>query len=128
MAKETKEKEVAATTQEIAEDIEKLNEEIEAVTEEIEAVTEKAPKKNKKEADPAAELKELAPVRLLKDRAHTDDVIVRVNGYAYQIQRGKLVNVPKYIKEVLDHKELQEQEALDRSLEMQIDPNDKAFL
>lgn len=121
MAKETKEKEVAATTQEIAEDIEKLNEE-------IEAVTEKAPKKNKKEVDPAAELKELTPVRLLKDRAHTDDVIVRVNGYAYQIQRGKLVNVPKYIKEVLDHKELQEQEALDRSLEMQIDPNDKAFL
>lgn len=121
MAKETKEKEVAATTQEIAEDIEKLNEE-------IEAVTEKAPKKNKKEVDPAAELKELVQIRLLKDKTHTDDVIVRVNGYAYQIKRGVTVNVPKYVAEVLEHKELQEQEALDNSLAMQIDPNDKAFL
>ena len=74
-----------------------------------------------------AYLKERVPVKLIKDKQHKDDVIVRVNGYAFQIQRGVTVMVPRYIKEVLDNKELQEQEALDRSLELQIDPNDNAF-
>lgn len=74
-----------------------------------------------------AALRELTPIKLIKDKQHTDDVLVRVNGYPYQIQRGVTVNVPKYVAEVLDHKEMQEQEALERSIELQIDPNDRAF-
>ena len=74
-----------------------------------------------------ASLRELVPIKLIKDKTHQDDVIVRVNGYAYQIKRGVVVNVPRYVKEVLDNKEIQEQEALERSLELQIDPNDRAF-
>ena len=59
--------------------------------------------KSKKDAD---KLRELVPIRLIKTKQEQGDLIVRVNGYAYQIQRGVVVNVPRFIKEVIDHKEL----------------------
>lgn len=100
-----------------------INEEFSEFDQEIEAA--KNPEKIDKTSDEY--LNQLVPVKLVKDKQHTRDQIVRVNGYAYQIQRGKTVLVPRFVKEVLDNAERQAQEALERSQELQINPNDLAF-
>ena len=106
----------------IAEEIKELEKEVEQTAEEI-----KDTKKAKKEKDLNEAYRELVPVMLIKDKQHQDNVIVRVNGFSVMIERGKQVMVPRYIKEVLDNKYKQEMAALEASIEMQIDPNDKAF-
>lgn len=100
-----------------------INEEFSEFDQEIEEA--KNPEKIDKTSDEY--LNQLVPVKLVKDKQHTRDQIVRVNGYAYQIQRGKTVLVPRFVKEVLDNAERQAQEALERSQELQINPNDLAF-
>ena len=100
-----------------------INEEFAEFDQEIEEA--KKPEKIDKTSDEY--LNQLVPVKLVKDKQHTRDQIVRVNGYAYQIQRGKTVLVPRFVKEVLDNAERQAQEALERSQELQINPNDLAF-
>ena len=51
-----------------------------------------------------AEGKKMVKIKLFKDNhEYKDDVFVAVNGERYQIQRGKEVEVPDYIAEVLEH-------------------------
>ena len=44
-------------------------------------------------------------IKLPKIKGQTDDVFVSVNNYTCVIKRGVEVEVPVYIKEVLDHQE-----------------------
>lgn len=74
-----------------------------------------------------AYLKELVPVKLIKDKQHKDDLFVRVNGHPYYIKRGELVLVPRFVAQVIDNKDRQEAEALERSESLQVNPNDPAF-
>ena len=64
----------------------------------------------KSDAEPVND--EWAPVKikLFKDNdKYKEDVFVAVNGRSFQIQRGVEVEVPRCIKEVLDHQMTQEQ-------------------
>ena len=50
------------------------------------------------------ELQEPVTVKLFKDnKNYKDDVFVAVNGRTFQIKRGVEVQVPRYVKEVLDN-------------------------
>ena len=50
------------------------------------------------------ELQEPVTVKLFKDnKNYKDDGFVAVNGRTFQIKRGVEVQVPRYVKEVLDH-------------------------
>jgi hypothetical protein len=108
-----------------AEEIKELEKEVEQTAEEIKEV--EKPKKDNKKKDSEAYMREKVPVMLIKDKQRQDNVIVRVNGFSVMIERGKQVMVPRYIKEVLDNQYKQEMAALEASIEMQMDPNDKAF-
>lgn len=44
-------------------------------------------------------------IKLPKIKGQTEDVFVSVNNYTCVIKRGVEVEVPEYIKEVLDHQE-----------------------
>jgi hypothetical protein len=92
-----------------------------------EETTEKSKKNTKK--DPEAYLKELVPVKLYKDAKNKGDVLVTVNGEKFQIQRGKEVMVPRYVKEVLDNQEKMKNLAVERMEQLQADyaEKEKAF-
>ena len=62
---------------------------------------------------------EKVKIKLPLTREKQDDVFVSVNGESYLIKRGKEVEVPVYIKEVLDNKESMEALALERQKELQ---------
>ena len=48
--------------------------------------------------------KKMVKIKLFKDNnKYSNDVFVSVNGENYLIQRGKTVEVPDYIAEVLEH-------------------------
>ena len=54
---------------------------------------------------------ELVTVQLFKDaNKYKDDVTVHVNGRRWTIQRGKTVQVPKAVAEVLEHSMSQDAE------------------
>lgn len=60
-------------------------------------------------AETMADEKKMVKIKLFKDNVnYKDDVFVSVNGENYQIQRGKEVEVPDYIAEVLRHSEEQD--------------------
>ena len=44
-------------------------------------------------------------IKLPKIKGETDDVFVSVNNYTCIIKRGEEVEVPVFVKEVLDHQE-----------------------
>lgn len=44
-------------------------------------------------------------IKLPLTRSEKDDVYVCVNGKSFQIKRGETVEVPEYVKEVLEHRE-----------------------
>ena len=44
-------------------------------------------------------------IKLHKVKGQSDDVFVSVNNYTCVIKRGVEVEVPEYVKEVLDHQE-----------------------
>lgn len=44
-------------------------------------------------------------IKLPKIKGETDDVFVSVNNYTCVIKRGEEVEVPVFVKEVLDHQE-----------------------
>lgn len=56
---------------------------------------------NKKNTNEVKKIK----IKLPKVRGQSDDVFVSVNNYTCIIKRGVEVEVPAYIKEVLDHQE-----------------------
>ena len=58
----------------------------------------------KKTAEKPAE-KKTVTIRLPITRSEKDDVYVAVNGKGYLIQRGKDVEVPASVAEVLQHRE-----------------------
>lgn len=71
-----------------------------------------APLKNPEE-------KNMVKIKLYKDKIKKDAVFVAVNGETYQIQRGVEVEVPDYVKEVLDNSYNQEMIANERAEELQ---------
>ncbi len=44
-------------------------------------------------------------IKLPKIKGETDDVFVSVNNYTCVIKRGEEVEIPVFVKEVLDHQE-----------------------
>lgn len=80
-----------------------------------------------KDTKSEAYLREQVPVKLIKDKQHKDDLFVRVNGHPYYIKRGEMVMVPRFVAQVIDNKDRQEAEALERSESLQINPDDPAF-
>lgn len=55
---------------------------------------------------------EMVPIKLFKDGdRYKDDVPVTLNGKLYLIQRGKVVMVPRGVKEILDTQERQDIDA-----------------
>lgn len=56
---------------------------------------------------------EMVTIKLPLTRKEKDDVYVAVNGKSYLIKRGVPVEVPVFVKEVLDHRE----EMLDIAME-----------
>ena len=52
-----------------------------------------------------SESKKKVTIRLPKIKGETDDVFVSVNNYTCVIKRGVEVEVPVFVKEVLDHQE-----------------------
>ncbi len=81
----------------------------------VSSATEIQENENPRSAAPSAKVapakEEMVPVLLFKDNErYADDVIVAVNGKAYQIRRGERVMVPKSVKEVLDNSYAQDLE------------------
>ena len=71
----------------------------------------KAELEAQKDTTPAPDPEEKVPVRLFKDNGrYKDDVMVAVNGRAFQIKRGETVMVPRYVAEVLERSMAQDQE------------------
>lgn len=62
---------------------------------------------------------ELVEVELPLTRDLQDDKFVCVNGRTWQIQRGTPVQIPRYVKEVLDNSEKMDREALLRQKKLQ---------
>ena len=56
----------------------------------------------------------MVTVRIPKDKNNTGDVFVCVNARTYLIQRGKDVQVPDFVAEVLRHKQEMEDTVLER--------------
>lgn len=55
-----------------------------------------------------AYLNERIPFKAIKDSEHyVDDLVVLVNGQRYQIQRGKVVMIPRYVYMAIDDGERQ---------------------
>ncbi len=62
------------------------------------------------------DLNQLETIFLMQDASNTkSDVTVTLNGVNYQLQRGKPVQVPKFIKLVLDHSYRQQMAASELS-------------
>ena len=51
---------------------------------------------------------EMVKIRLVFDRDHTEPVTVSVNGKTWMLKRGEEIEVPRFIKEVLDNSEKQD--------------------
>lgn len=99
-------------------DVETLKAEVEALKKDNAALTAKLEKKPK-----AAEkanggmsindyLNERVPFRAFKDdNKYKDDIVVIVNGYAWQIQRGVTVMIPRHVLHAIENSERQKSEA-----------------
>ena len=55
----------------------------------------------------------MVKIKLPLTRNEKEDVYVAVNGKSYQIKRGETVEVPEYVKEVLEHREEMLAEAME---------------
>lgn len=61
-------------------------------------------------------LAELVPYFAFKDNdKYKDDITVSVNGYTYQIQRGKHVMIPRFVLHVIENSERQRAASVDYS-------------
>ena len=49
-------------------------------------------------------------IKLPKIKGEAEDVFVSVNNYTFLIKRGEEVEVPVFVKEVLDHQEKMQEE------------------
>lgn len=101
------------------EEVLKIQEENAALRKQLEAAEQKLatkdePKVTTVDNSDVPEVK-MVKVRLFKDSTnYVDDVFVAVNGETYQIQRGIEVEVPDYVKAVLDLSEKQDNETARR--------------
>lgn len=59
-------------------------------------------------------LEKKTKVKIIKTKDKTEDVVVSVNGRSYQIKRGVEVEVPLFVKEVLDNMEKMDEISLER--------------
>lgn len=113
--------EITKTAQ--ADEIELLKQQIAALQEKVGPVVANGPT-----PEEAAYANELVEIRLPKDRDHTDDVCVMVNGKAYLIQRGKKVEVPRFVAEVWWNAQDQEADAADFINGLQDDFDEKSSM
>lgn len=58
--------------------------------------------------------KKMVHVRLPKDREHSEDYVVCLNGKTFQIQRGVDVQVPEPVAKIIDNQERMDMLALER--------------
>lgn len=65
------------------------------------------------------EEKVMVKVKLYKSKELPEAEVVSVNGEAYRIKRGEVVEVPDYIAKVLELSEMQEERALALMEELQ---------
>lgn len=75
-----------------------------------------------------ADENELVTIQLPLTREKMDDVFVGINGNTWKIKRGEPVEVPRYVKEVLDNSEAMDMEALKRSMKLQGKIRDKELM
>lgn len=78
--------------------VETMPEEEEMAEQEMERLSREAEKK----------AHEMVKIRLVFDRDHTEPVTVSVNGKTWMLKRGEEIEVPRFIKEVLDNSEKQD--------------------
>lgn len=58
---------------------------------------------------PIDRMNEKVMIKLFKDSGkYKDDLVVTVNGVAYQIQRGKTVEVPRFVADIIAQSEKQD--------------------
>ena len=78
--------------------IEEAKAEAERILAEARTQAGKAPAQPREKRPDSDYLEEIVEFKLFKDNErYKDDVFVSVNGHKYQIQRGKTVQVPRYI-------------------------------
>lgn len=113
--------EICKQKEDIAKDMEELKAERVALTEETSkllaaktALEETQGNKGVKQPDKPVTM---VKVKLHKDKNVKRDVFVSVNGKTYQIQRGVEVEVPDFVKEVLDNMEKMDNLAMERIAE-----------
>lgn len=58
--------------------------------------------------------KKTVKIRLPKDREHSEDLYVCLNGKTYLIQRGKEVEVPEAVAKIIDNSIAMDELALER--------------
>lgn len=97
-----------------------------AELEELKAQTRPINKRRGQTPEEEAEANELVPLIIPKDRDHMEDVVILVNGKAYQIQRGERVEVPRFVAEVLWNSQKQEAMAADYLAGLQDDFDNKS--
>ena len=119
---EAEREELEALRQKLIEDANELNEARKEITEKaakLEAEKTAMEEKSSLQAvvEGLEEPVEMVTVKLHKDKNVKNDVFVCVNGKTYQIQRGVEVQVPKFVKEVLDNTERMDELAIKRQEE-----------
>uniref|UniRef100_UPI00402525FA hypothetical protein n=1 Tax=Eubacterium sp. TaxID=142586 RepID=UPI00402525FA len=71
-------------------------------------------------------MNEKVTIKLFKDNGkYKDDLTVTVNGITYQIQRGKTVEVPRYIADVIAQSERQDTQTANMLEKLVNDFNEK---
>lgn len=71
-------------------------------------------------------MNEKVTIKLFKDNGkYKDDLTVTVNGITYQIQRGKTVEVPRYIADVIAQSERQDTQTANMLEKLVTDFEDK---
>lgn len=71
-------------------------------------------------------MNEKVTIKLFKDNGkYKDDLTVTVNGVTYQIQRGKTVEVPRYIADVIAQSERQDTQTANMLEKLVDDFNEK---
>lgn len=139
MAKVSEETKVKETTlqEEMAEIIERTKAEAKAAAEEIiRQAKEEAGKilSTAKKEEPDVSVKEnekraneTVTIRLFKDNGkYKDDVFVGVNDKRYQIKRGVEVEVPRFVAEVLENSQRQDEETMEYISKLEADYEKKS--
>jgi len=103
------------TEKELLKKIEELENQNKELTEKLE--TPKVEEESKPNQDEVTKhLNEKVPFFAIKDNdKYKDDIVVAINGYTYVIQRGKHVEIPRYVYQAIEGAERQRTAAAEQS-------------